>query len=250
MNIFRIIYNFLRKEKKKYEFVPLDFCRGNPAFSFGRNGSHPHIKILREYATFKDSEKLSKNLVDFYSGPNFVSAADIYYKNIGKRKFQNIKAYAMPFPWSIDSLKLNERALEKGLKREAKLNLFFGAAEEWWPWGGTASLKKVQIEMRRYEKILLSFIQNGYDKSIYRLSPITGTLVVSRKGERIMLINSGQHRCIVASAINILKIIVRVDSVVYFQDFNKWHLVKTGVFSKFDIDLFEEIFFSSRGLDY
>jgi hypothetical protein len=250
MKIFRVVYNFFRKENGVYEYFPLDLCRGDPAFSFGENGSHPHIEILKKYINLKDEEKLYKDLIYFYSNPNFLSAADIYNRNINKRKFEEIRAYAMPFPWLNDNPKLNEKKIEKGLEREARLNLFFGLAEEWWSWGGYAPLKKIKIEVRRYKKILSSFIRKGYDKSTHLLSPITGTLVISVDNKKVVVINSGQHRCIVASAINIPGVMVRIDSVVSFQNFHKWNLVENNIFSRLDIELFEERLFSSRGLDY
>jgi len=108
---------------------------------------------------------------------------------------------------------------------------------------GPVSDVKIEIESKRYAKLLESIEKKGYNRSNESDGDIEGGILINSNNDWRIIVNGGQHRAIVLAALGYETIPVRVSRNVYEAEVNYWPNVISGLYTKKGaLKLFRTIF--------
>lgn len=191
---------------------------------------HPFVQAVKAGAGSDKPEKIMRPILERYYGlvqPN--SCAEIVEPFVRDRESAfPLSTHNPPWPWNVP------RSMEEPERSPVMLDdkiEFLPADEVGVQHWGPVSPEKLETEIIKLSKLLQSIREHGY---VPRLCSRDGHIrgYVLRKGEEwVFMIQQGQHRFAVLSALDYRRIPVRIDGVLDHADARYFPGVVSGLYT-------------------
>ena len=208
---------------------------------------NPFVRTIREALKSEhDSreEVIFGYLNEYYSAVQPKNGLDWYgLKNEDAPQLENLKAWMVPTPWSYRSVEETTKNVKKWLSEDNYQIHKSVTIDDGFTFFGPVSDVKIEIESKRYAKLLESIEKKGYNRSNESDGDIEGGILINSNNDWRIIVNGGQHRAIVLAALGYETIPVRVSRNVYEAEVNYWPNVISGLYTKKGaLKLFKTIF--------
>lgn len=237
-----ILYKILKRIYLQF-FGGISFRKVDPSicisltgFSFGRRGWHHLVTLSREMNN--DLNLLFENSI-LYRFHKKYQPEGMY--ELVKHLDEDIqfKPQLGIFPWGAFQI---GRGLSGSLE---------GVDWNKSRFCGPTSNELIQKEFNEFRRLYRNIQEHGYNP--WREGVISGTLLKKHDGESRFIPLQGNHRTAILSYLNYDSILVssRRDSydVIYEENVDKWHYVKTGQCSRKDALAYFNAFFELTGFE-
>ncbi len=196
--------------------------------SFGE--SHPFVAAIRSGADRSDPETAVRaTLKGFYRDVLPRDCSDIVEQFIGSRCTAfSVSSHHPQWPWKHAMPESHGEVSPVYVDGKIRLSPAQEVGIQHW---GPVSPEKLETEVRKLTLLLQSIRRHGYVPSTEKADGHICGYVLRKDTEWVVVIEQGQHRAGVLSALDFSTIPVRVDGVIDYADASHFPNVASGLYS-------------------
>ncbi|MDC1225414.1 hypothetical protein N8Z92_04535 [Schleiferiaceae bacterium] len=207
---------------------------------------HPFVDLCSKVILSRgDSELILTELKKYYTSVepkdyNEFLMFDIEYW----RNPEHLLRHSPPFPWL--QVNVNEEELTPVLSADGREIRFESSAVHGVQHWGPVSKDKLRLEAMKFNSLLNSLVVSGYRPNYMKKDGVIRASLLEYCGKYRVVIEQGQHRISVLSALGYKTCVVRIVSKYDLNDVDGLPGVLSGNFSRLDAKRVIELYFDEE----
>ncbi|MCC5796257.1 MAG: hypothetical protein JJU48_02885 [Methylophaga sp.] len=222
--------------------VPITNCRGFQIVGFNFSYNHPFVNTLIALKNGKCSGYQGSPLQKYHQLFQPADAFDVLglSEKFGSDRLRSLTPLEAVLPWWPDIGHLmpenRPRAILSTAKKEIRSANLPPSIQPAMYWYGPFSNLQGEAEIKRLFDLYHKIDKHGFQRNNNKDGDICGAALVRPDGSFRILLNGGEHRAAITTALGYAQIPVRLYSpvsrnIILRADVEKWPQVRSGLFS-------------------